>query len=72
MQLKLKFKGYVKKAIKYNFKSVCINPSYIEYVKELLKDSDVLVCSVIGFPLYAEVTSEAKVFETEDAIKKGC
>lgn len=52
------------------FFSVCINPTHIELVKENLKDSDVKVCTVIGFPLGAN-TKEVKAFETIDAIKKG-
>ena len=57
-------------AKEHDFKSVCVNPSYITYCKELLKDSDVLVCTVVGFPL-GQMTTAAKVFETEDALKKG-
>ena len=57
-------------AKKYDFKSVCVNPTHIEHAKELLKGTDVLVCTVIGFPLGAN-TIETKVFETEDAISKG-
>ena len=57
-------------AIEYDFKTVCVNPSYIPLCKDLLKDSDVLVCTVIGFPL-GQMTTEAKVFETKDAIAKG-
>ncbi len=54
----------------YNFKSVCINPSFIELAKKELEGSDVLVCTVIGFPLGA-MTTEAKVFEAKDAVAKG-
>lgn len=57
-------------AKKYNFASVCINPSYIELSAELLKGSNVKVCTVIGFPLGA-TTKEVKAFETQDAINKG-
>ena len=57
-------------AIKYDFKSVCINPANVAYTKELLEDSDVLVCTVIGFPLGAN-TKEIKALETLDAIKNG-
>lgn len=59
-----------KEAIENDFKSVCINPSYITLAKSLLKDSEILVCSVIGFPLGC-MTTESKVFETKDAIEKG-
>lgn len=57
-------------SIKFNFKSVCINPSFVSLAHDLLKDSEVLVCTVIGFPLGAN-TTETKVFETENAIKNG-
>lgn len=67
---KEQIKNLCEEAIKYDFKSVCINPSFIEYAKELLKNSDVLVCTVIGFPLGA-MTTDAKVFEAKDAVNKG-
>lgn len=54
----------------HQFKSVCVNPYWVSKCKELLQDSEVLVCTVIGFPLGAS-TKEAKVFEAEDAIKNG-
>lgn len=57
-------------AIQYDFKSVCVNPCNVKYAYGLLKDSDVLVCTVIGFPLGAN-TPETKVYETLDAIKNG-
>ncbi|MCD8822260.1 deoxyribose-phosphate aldolase [Staphylococcus gallinarum] len=57
-------------AKEYNFKSICINPTHVQYAAEQLTDSDVLVCTVIGFPLGA-TTTETKIFETEDVIKKG-
>ncbi|MDY0101260.1 MAG: deoxyribose-phosphate aldolase [Bacilli bacterium] len=59
-----------KEAIEYNFKAVCVNPYYVPLAKNLLKDSDVLVCTVVGFPLGATF-SEAKVDETKRAIKAG-
>ena len=57
-------------AKKYNFKSVCVNPVHVSLAKECLEGSDVLVCTVIGFPLGAN-TKEIKAFETIDAIKNG-
>jgi len=54
----------------HGFFSVCVNPTWIETAAELLKDSDVKVCTVIGFPLGA-TTFETKSFETKDAIQKG-
>lgn len=66
----LDIKRLCKEAIDYDFKSVCINPCNIEICKEELKNSDVLVCTVIGFPLGA-MSTESKIFEAKDAIQKG-
>ncbi len=60
----------LKEAKEYDFKSVCVNPSWVAYSNEALKGTDVLVCTVIGFPLGAN-TTQTKVFETVDAISKG-
>lgn len=57
-------------AKEYDFMSVCVNPGWIDVAKKALEGSDVKVCVVIGFPLGA-MTTEAKVFEAEDAIHKG-
>lgn len=54
----------------YGFFSVCINPYWVAYAKELLKGTDVKVCTVIGFPLGANTTA-VKVYETEDALNNG-
>ncbi|MDR1378494.1 MAG: deoxyribose-phosphate aldolase [Synergistaceae bacterium] len=50
--------------------SVCINPVNVRQAAEILKGSDVKVCTVIGFPLGAN-TSATKAFETSDAIAAG-
>lgn len=60
----------VDEAKKYHFASVCVNPIWVSYVGELLAESDVKVCTVVGFPL-GSMTSHVKVFETQDAIKNG-
>ncbi|HSM15509.1 MAG TPA: deoxyribose-phosphate aldolase [Gemmatimonadales bacterium] len=57
-------------ARKWGFASVCVNPSYVKLCADLLKGSDVLVCTVVGFPLGATST-ESKVFETQKAIRDG-
>ncbi len=57
-------------AVEYNFMAVCVNPTWIETCKIELAKSDVLTCTVVGFPLGAN-TTETKVFETKDAIAKG-
>ena len=57
-------------AKQYNFASVCVNPFYVSQCYELLKNSNVKVCTVIGFPLGANTTGTKK-FEAEQAIKNG-
>jgi len=54
----------------YSFASVCINPAYVKLCADLLSNSNVKVCTVIGFPLGA-TSSAAKTYETERAIKHG-
>ncbi len=54
----------------HDFMSVCINPCWVAVAKNELKDSDVKVCTVIGFPLGAN-TPEIKVAETKQAIDNG-
>lgn len=60
----------IKEAIDYQFKTVCINPTWIEYANAALRGTDVEVCTVIGFPLGA-MSTESKIFEARDAIDKG-
>ena len=50
--------------------SVCVNSYYVKLAKSLLGNSDVKVCTVVGFPLGA-TTKETKAFEAELAIKNG-
>ncbi|NQP52216.1 deoxyribose-phosphate aldolase [Streptococcus suis] len=57
-------------AKEYDFASVCVNPTWVALAAESLKDSDVKVCTVIGFPLGAN-TPAVKAFETKDAILNG-
>ena len=54
----------------YGFASVCINPSNVKLCAKLLYNTDVKVCTVIGFPLGATTTA-TKAFETEHAMKNG-
>ncbi|MDQ7815646.1 MAG: deoxyribose-phosphate aldolase [Melioribacteraceae bacterium] len=54
----------------YNFASVCINPCFVSMSRELLKGSQVKVCTVIGFPLGA-TTTEIKRAEAEQALNSG-
>lgn len=57
-------------AAKYHCISVCVRPSDIPIACEELKNTDVLVTTVIGFP-HGTCTKETKVFETKDAVEKG-
>jgi deoxyribose-phosphate aldolase len=57
-------------AKQYNFYSVCVNSFFVPFAKEQLKDSDVKIASVVGFPLGAMDTA-SKTFEAERAIRAG-
>lgn len=63
-------KSLCDEALEYNFKSVCINPFWVSYANDILKDSEVSVCTVIGFPLGANTTS-MKATEAREAILNG-
>lgn len=60
----------LKDAKKYNFLGVCVNPINLAYAKEILKDTDIKIVTVVGFPLGANKT-EIKVQETILAEKDG-
>ncbi len=57
-------------ARKYGFASVCVNPTHVKLCADLLKNSTVKVCTVIGFPLGA-TAPDVKVFETNNALNDG-
>ncbi|MBC8183504.1 deoxyribose-phosphate aldolase [candidate division KSB1 bacterium] len=59
-----------KEAVEFSFASVCINPTYVKLAHELTKDSNVDVCTVVGFPLGANLP-EIKAMETRRAIREG-
>ncbi len=65
-----KIKQLCEEAITYNFASVCINSVHVEYAAELLKDTSIKVCSVVGFPLGAMLSS-GKAFETKEVVRLG-
>lgn len=58
-------------ALRYNTASVCARPCDMPLVASLLRESDVKVCTVIGFPHGAHQT-EVKVFEAQKALADGC
>ena len=61
---------YCEEAKEYGFASVCVNTVHVPWVAELLKDSSVDTCCVVGFPLGAMLTT-AKAFEAKEAVKSG-
>jgi len=59
-----------KEAGKYGFGCVCANSMYVSLAKQLLRGTDVKVCSTVGFPFGATLP-EVKAFEAEKAVEKG-
>ena len=57
-------------AVRYGFASVCVNPTWVRRVAGNLRGSDVLTCSVVGFPLGAH-TAEIKAMEARRALREG-
>lgn len=58
-------------ASKYRVATVCVRPSDVVFAEKLLKGTNVLVTTVIGFP-HGTTTIHAKSAEAEEAIKNGC
>ncbi len=65
-----KIKQLCEEALTYEFGAVCINSIHVEYAAELLKNSDVKVCCVVGFPLGTNLSS-VKAFEAKEAVRLG-
>lgn len=63
-------KKLCEEAVKYDFYSVCVNSSLVPYAYKLVKDSNVKVAAVVGFPLGA-MDTDSKVFESKKAIENG-
>jgi deoxyribose-phosphate aldolase len=59
-----------REAIEHKFFSVCIHPHWIPDARRFIGDTDVKICTVVGFPLGANL-SQTKVQETRDAIHAG-
>lgn len=57
-------------ARKFEFASVCVNPTHVRLAAQLLKGSPVKVCTVVGFPLGATPPA-VKAFETQQAVRDG-
>ena len=57
-------------AVKYRFKSVCVNSSFVRLASQVVGTSGVKVCAVVGFPLGTPLT-DVKAYETRRAIEEG-
>lgn len=63
-------KKLCEEAAKYQFASVCVNPKFVRFANEQLKDTGVKVCTVVGFPLGSGKT-EIKAMEAKLAVEDG-
>ena len=61
-------KKLVDEAVDHDFYSVCVNSSYVKFIRDYNKD--IKIAAVVGFPLGA-MTKDAKVFEAKEAIRDG-
>jgi len=57
-------------AIQYGFRCAVVNPVYVKFAAKLLEDSDVKVCSTVGFPFGVSL-SEIKALEAVKAVEDG-
>jgi len=64
------FEKLCEEAVKYQFKSVCVNSSWVPFVTKKLRGTGIKICSVIGFPL-GEMDTRSKAFEARSAINNG-
>ncbi|MPQ28901.1 deoxyribose-phosphate aldolase [Brochothrix thermosphacta] len=60
----------IKEAKQYDFASVCINASWVQLAAQQLKETEIDVCTVVGFPLGATTTA-VKKYEAEEALENG-
>jgi len=64
------FEQLCNEAVKYKFKSVCVNSSWVPFVAKKLRGTGTIICSVIGFPL-GGMDTRSKAFEARSAIENG-
>ena len=64
------FEKLCEEAVTYQFKSVCVNSSWVPFVVKKLRGTGILICSVIGFPL-GEMDTRSKAFEARSALNSG-
>lgn len=63
-------KRLCEEAVKHSFYGICINPFYVPYVKEILKDKNIRIITVVGFPLGANKL-KTKLTEATTALNNG-
>jgi len=57
-------------AVKYGFKCAVVNPTYVPLAVKLLKNTNILVCSTVGFPIGVTLP-EVKAFEAKTLVEAG-
>lgn len=57
-------------ALRHGFAAVCVNPRFVPRCVQLLQDSAVQVCTVVGFPLGA-MDTEIKALEARRCVQLG-
>lgn len=67
---KLNIEKLCEEAVHYHFHAVCVNPSWVSFAKKMLINSPVKVCTVIGFPLGANLTA-TKITEAKHTFELG-
>lgn len=63
-------KKVCEEAIEHGFVAVCIPPGHVAWAKDLLRNTGVRLCTVVGFP-HGQHTPEVKAFEAEQAVAAG-
>jgi deoxyribose-phosphate aldolase len=63
-------KKLCQEAMAYEFKAVCVNPIHVAEAAQILTGTQILVCSVVGFP-FGTHSPKTKAFETEEAVRLG-
>jgi len=61
---------FCKKAVDFGFKTIFVNPYYIDFAYDLVKDQDIKVGAPIGFSLGSS-TTKTKLMETVESIEAG-
>jgi len=60
----------ISEARQYGFYAVCVAPIWVDFVKKKLSNTDVKICTVVGFPQGTNTTT-VKVYEAQDALRRG-